>query len=546
MTTAEVSTKRKILLSVWAVVLIGLPFWWKTTQVYRAHLPFEEIAHWQDLDGCLNFPVRVNLHLPSTEETRTLDLSDITRDVQKYVDTQSESNMNNRLINTSLGQVRVPVQLSSQIDTSEKIEESEVNGEYHIYVRSVGKSSDSKPRVLLHDSRSIIIEAQSIDRDTIVKTTSTVISELFTEEETKIAKTLNDDHNSDKVDAESLRVMKYASSYQLTFSLMNEDPSTLLVSWEIDAALREYLYPFLSELTKISNFTVESQIQNYATLTVEPQRQNTKKSHYYYLNPESLPHFINSAEWNLASAVSTSPSINFLIYVAAERHRPLRIHSAKGQRISNSAFLIPRYGGVAISNPKVGASQTSQKSHHFTPQELRQYMQTFTVQLRELLGIDEIRTIFQRAEIDVALVSTSGVGVTQWELDRLAHKRTAQNMVSAAATLSSLSRLINQIPNMVVLDHIQTEVTEALGSLQKACHHVKNMDYQKALHFSKEALERSESAFFDPTMVSMLYFPDEHKYAIYMPLFFPISVPLVLAAIKELKEMRKRKKEKAE
>ncbi|ORX88482.1 hypothetical protein K493DRAFT_290545 [Basidiobolus meristosporus CBS 931.73] len=544
--TVEVSTKRKILLSVWAVVLIGLPFWWKTTEVYRAKLPFDEIDHWQDLEECLTFPVQVKLHLPSTPESRNLDLSDITRNVQHNVDSQSQANARKNVIINSHGQVRVPVQITSQLDSSEKVEESEVNGEYHIYIRPVEDSAVKEPKVLLQDSRSIIVETQSLAQDTIVETTSAIISELFTEEESKIANTLNDDQNSSKVDAELRRVMKYASSYQLTFSMMNEDPSTLLVSWEIDAALKEYLYPFLSELTKISNFTVESQIQNYATLTVQPQRQNTKKSHYYYLNPESLPHFINSAEWNLASAVSTSPSINFLIYVPSESHRPLRIHSAKGQRISNSAFLIPRYGGVAISNPKVTESTAAQKSHHFTAAELRPFMQTFTVQLRELLGIDEVKTIFNRAGIQVSHVSTSGVGVTQLELDRLAHKRTAQNMVSAAATLSSLSRLINQIPNMVVLDHIQTEVTEALGSLQKACHHVKQMDYQAALHSSKEALERSELAFFDPTMVSMLYFPDEHKYAIYMPLFFPISVPLVLTAIKELQEMRKRKKQKTE
>jgi phosphatidylinositol glycan class S len=31
----------------WSVVLVGLPFWWKTTEVYRASLPFSEIDEWQ-------------------------------------------------------------------------------------------------------------------------------------------------------------------------------------------------------------------------------------------------------------------------------------------------------------------------------------------------------------------------------------------------------------------------------------------------------------------------------------------------------------------
>lgn len=35
-------------------------------------------------------------------------------------------------------------------------------------------------------------------------------------------------------------------------------------------------------------------------------------------------------------------------------------------------------------------------------------------------------------------------------------------------------------------------------------------------------------------MVSMLYFPDEHKYAIYTPLFGPLALPLVMALLREL------------
>lgn len=47
-------------------------------------------------------------------------------------------------------------------------------------------------------------------------------------------------------------------------------------------------------------------------------------------------------------------------------------------------------------------------------------------------------------------------------------------------------------------------------------------------------MEYAEKAFFDDKMVSKLYFPDEHKYAIYTPLFGPLALPLVLALLKEL------------
>jgi phosphatidylinositol glycan class S len=83
----------------------------------------------------------------------------------------------------------------------------------------------------------------------------------------------------------------------------------------------------------------------------------------------------------------------------------------------------------------------------------------------------------------------------------------------------------------------------SLDSLNQACQALQQEDYLKALQHSIHAIERSEKAFFDPTMVSMLYFPDEHKYAIYMPLFVPVSVPLIMAVLKQIKEAKKRKNE---
>jgi len=57
-----------------------------------------------------------------------------------------------------------------------------------------------------------------------------------------------------------------------------------------------------------------------------------------------------------------------------------------------------------------------------------------------------------------------------------------------------------------------------------------------ALIHSSELL--SSRAFFNPNMLGQLYFPDEHKYAVYTPLFGPLAVPLLVAGIRLLKEKR--------
>lgn len=40
--------RRLIIASFYIVILFGLPLWWKTTEVYRAQLPFAEIEEWSN------------------------------------------------------------------------------------------------------------------------------------------------------------------------------------------------------------------------------------------------------------------------------------------------------------------------------------------------------------------------------------------------------------------------------------------------------------------------------------------------------------------
>jgi phosphatidylinositol glycan class S len=56
---------------------------------------------------------------------------------------------------------------------------------------------------------------------------------------------------------------------------------------------------------------------------------------------------------------------------------------------------------------------------------------------------------------------------------------------------------------------------------------LKNHDLKNASKHAKNAIVASESAFFDKTMVSMLYLPSEHIYAMYMPFFVPALIPIV-------------------
>lgn len=45
--------RRAAILSFWAVViLLGLPVWWKTTAIYRAELPLQDMTDWAEGKVC--------------------------------------------------------------------------------------------------------------------------------------------------------------------------------------------------------------------------------------------------------------------------------------------------------------------------------------------------------------------------------------------------------------------------------------------------------------------------------------------------------------
>lgn len=187
-------------------------------------------------------------------------------------------------------------------------------------------------------------------------------------------------------------------------------------------------------------------------------------------------------------------------------------------------------------------------------------MKIFISQLRSLIGVHDLQssisnkfvsinerklsqsnTCAQPANYHVTFEPATKSGITTLEKDNLIRSRTLENVVNTISTLKSLAQLVDEIPNMVVEDHISIKVRQSLDALDAVSKGLSAEDYIKALQSSIETVELAEKAFFDPTMVSMLYFPDEHKYAIYMPLFVPISVPLIMALLKEIKKLKQSK-----
>lgn len=317
--------------------------------------------------------------------------------------------------------------------------------------------------------------------------------------------------------------------------------------------LAAYFAPLLRSISGISNVSVASQILYYSELPMPPLRSTgMSEQPFSFFRAEHLPHFVNTAEWNLASAATNATPVHFLLYVPKRSEHPLYILDQAKEIIPGNTWLVPSWGGAHISNLPLDNLNTSSNGakFHFGAKELRETMTLFVTQFRSLLGVQSALLEKDFVSPPAKLARYPSIyaapdptrGITDLELDRLSRKRAARNVLDTARGLASLGKLVSTMQNMVVPDRIKLLVEDSLARLRSFMDLVGKGQLDAAFASSAEALSLSEAAFFDPTMVSMLYFPDEHRYAVYMPFFVPVGVPLVAALVGEVRRWRDRRK----
>lgn len=114
----------------------------------------------------------------------------------------------------------------------------------------------------------------------------------------------------------------------------------------------------------------------------------------------------------------------------------------------------------------------------------------------------------------------------KWEFDNLVRQITVKQLTKTLESLESLEKLLNKISNIVIEEKISKRMFAAIEYAHQAIDELENYGLSKAFEFSSKAFQNSENAYYDPSLLSLLYFPEDQKYAIYFPLFFPIAIQL--------------------
>ncbi len=321
------------------------------------------------------------------------------------------------------------------------------------------------------------------------------------------------------------RSLKYAPTYHLTFSLLTSGPSPS--DWDIEAAIAESMEPLLDVLRPIHNFTIDTQVQLYAAPGVQAP----------VLSKQDLSSFINAAEWPLSPSIGGAPTINFIVFVGnrtintapveqqqqqqQQQQRQLRDgddaeSNAKTAESTSQSWLIPQWGSVYLLAQGGDTTRVSQDA-------LREPMLTFTSHLLSLLG-------------------TPQSGSLPLRLSTLSRIRSADLLLRASSTLGSLARLSLALRSIAIPSSVAEGVASTMKHLRLACD---SLGGPEGLAHARIAEAEAERAFFEKSMVGLLYFPDEHKVAVYLPLLGPVGVPLVMALLNELKGWRRRRRERA-
>merc|ERR1712013_597601 len=108
-------------------------------------------------------------------------------------------------------------------------------------------------------------------------------------------------------------------------------------------------------------------------------------------------------------------------------------------------------------------------------------------------------------------------------------KKSLQYSLETISTLTSLSHLLSQIPNIVISDEVGGQVEGAVDKVTKGSRLVREGNLVKGFEASQHALQLAEDAFFDKSLLALLYFPEDQKYAIYIPFFLPVGIPVLLS-----------------
>ncbi|KAK3762447.1 hypothetical protein RRG08_009836 [Elysia crispata] len=516
-------------------IVIGLPLWWKTTEIYRVSLPYSDIQHLSEKK--VEYLTEVNVVWAAGERKNSLDLSALATQLNKVLNDKRESGSS-----TLISTFRVAVREADKSEIRSIQNAAKVSDLSHLFSTSqfntysfvITSTTHVLAQPVIAPSNNIFLPYNGAEVPALTDQMVQLLKDVI--RSTSVAKTYDvaKGQITQRPDKDAMRSFRYHAGFDVTFTLMVPEPDVVNVKWDIEAGVKDYLDPLFASLEEYTKFSVTSQVLYFVSLGGRPR----KGENYFYYEERDLPHVINPLESKLGSHASNNPGLNFIVCIPPQSKIPLRIQDNSGSLLKSDAFLSPRWGGVMIYNIDKGNSNQTQTTAKL---DMHRLMKVFVAQTRLLLNIQA-----QMVTTEAIVLSGETSKLHQWEVSAWLLCRCVENLATSTSTLRSLAQLLEEIGNIVINDEIGKEVEFAVASIKSSHHHLANGNLKEAFLASRNALKASELAFFHPSLLELLYFPEDQKFAIYIPLFLPISIPVVTSTVQAIKWLNQRRKAKVD
>lgn len=459
-----------VLLVTCIVFLLGVPLFLYTTLIYRAELPVAAV------------------------ELRAARFSDIVR-------VQVPVHVTGGLPELSAAlQLQIDVRLQSRSGVSPTwrvvMVDSPLGESYEIFVTHEAAADSDFHFAVSEEAREIHVTLREQSTAPLAERLAVfLLEDVFGEELAAVEAIL--------ANKASGAAFPYSRVFNVAFNLFVEDGKP--VQWDV-ALATSYIQPALDALLSYCGFRVTSQIQYYSKLHNAPYYDDALSANVIAQN--DLSTFINYGEWNLNSH-DIAPTINFLVYFSESNYKgmPLLVENSK-----TNSFLIPQWGGVYIYNSQMPVLKA--KGLRLSAADLQPVFDIFASQLFELIGVPKSpkSAIFR--------------------IDSFHRIAALKNLKKSSENLSALMKIANSLQGISIPKTTNELVTESLSLFDDAVANLKNASLEKAVSAASQSVDKSDKAFFEKRMVQQVYFPSEHKLAVFLPLLGPICSIVVFGCLK--------------
>ncbi|ODV97651.1 hypothetical protein PACTADRAFT_31091 [Pachysolen tannophilus NRRL Y-2460] len=499
-------------------ILIGIPIWLNTTSIEKRELPVNKL---QELEEAfkIDFDIPIILSFMGTDFDESL-----INETQVLIDEELGKFNNGGLISYHL-----------QLKTADATLEEDLQTDEHHCELYLEKSEDEDRVFVSPFTKKMnlyVSEATRVNGNTSKFISNFLIHDLFKDEiDTLLKSEKNFEANKEEenftrsgsasesgsgTEIDDLLTISYSPHYKLVFNLINEDG--VKIGWDIEHSVEKYFKNLVAQLDRYADFSIDTNIQYYCDLNIDESGLTPSDNEAgFLLTNKELSTFINYNDWNLNNNGFNDYSqvINFIVYIP-RGDRPLFIENSK----SNS-FIIPKWGSIQLLN------LNKLKKDFLDEVDLLPILENFSSELFSLLGIP-VKSASKNLSINIEFKMRSII---------------VSNLLNTFKNLSNLVKLTKNLKNISIPMETLVNFEKSLKYYETTIEFLNDSKFNKALKASSLALYNSDQAFFDKNMIQQVYFPDEHKLAVYTPLIGPILTTMALSLIKCLKDFRKIKQD---